>query len=279
MGAPRAAPRGAGRWALVLALLGKVLVLVLVQGLAPTAAMAGGFSVSPVRLFFGEKDRAVALRLSNESDQPLSLVTEVRAWSQDAQGQDRLEVSDDLIVSPAMLRIPPGREQVVRLILAAPRDPARQMTYRLFLREQIRAMPAADEGSTRSEASARSAEPPAVPIALALSLPVFITPPKARHDLQCAVEWPTTSEPLAHCENRGRAHARLGRLDLLEGPALLARHEGSVYLLPGVRVAVKLAAERLVDKGGPRVLRALLDDQESRQWVVPEADEARSPLR
>lgn len=227
--------------------------------LTPAPAGAGGFSVAPVRLFFGEKDRAVAVRLGNEGASELVLRADVQAWSQDGEGRDRLEPSDDLVVSPAVLRIRPRAEQVVRLILVSPRDPARQMSYRLFLREQVAAAPAPETEATR------------LPIALTLSLPVFVTPARARHALQCTLEDPWALLPTAVCENRGRAHARLGRIDLMDGTALVARHEGSLYLLPGTRLAVPLAAE----PNGPRrrggTLSALLDGGESLSWRVADA--------
>ena len=223
---------------------------------APGLAGASGFSVAPVRLFFGEKDRAVAVRLSNEGSTELVLHADVQAWSQDGQGRDRLEPSDDLVVSPTVLRIKPRAEQVVRLILVTPRDPARQMSYRLFLREQLPTAALQGTGAAR------------LPITLTLSLPVFITPARARHALQCELAGTEASAPTAVCENPGRAHARLGRIDLLDGTSLVARHEGSVYLLPGTRLSIPLT----VDQGTPglrgRTLSALLDGGEALSWRV-----------
>lgn len=114
-----------------------LLALIVVANLlaaAPNVTHAGGFSVAPVRLFFSERDRAVALKLSNESDEEVLLHTDLQTWTQDAEGKDQLEPSDDLVISPPVLRIKPRSEQVVRLIMAVPRDLSRQMTYRLFLR-------------------------------------------------------------------------------------------------------------------------------------------------
>lgn len=223
---------------------------------APGLAGAGGFSVAPVRLFFGEKDRAVAVRLSNEGSAELVLHADVQAWSQDGQGRDRLEPSDDLVVSPTVLRIRPRAEQVVRLILVTPRDPARQMSYRLFLREQF-------PGTAAQETEAAR-----LPITLTLSLPVFITPARARHALQCGLAAPEVMPPTAVCENRGRAHARLGRIDLRNGDALVARHEGSLYLLPGARLSIPLASDPGVPGARGVMLSALLDGGESLSWRV-----------
>ena len=226
------------------------------------AGAAGGFSVAPVRLFFGEKDRALAVRLSNESATELVLHADVQAWSQDEQGRDRLEPSDDLVVSPTVLRIRPRAEQVVRLILVTPRYPARQMSYRLFLREQPPAKAAQETDAAR------------LPITLTLSLPVFITPARARHALECGLADPEATPPVAVCENRGRAHARLGRLDLLDGSALVARHEGSLYLLPGTRLSIPLVADPRAPAARGGTLSALLDGGESLSWRVAASPQA-----
>lgn len=223
---------------------------------APGLAGASGFSVAPVRLFFGEKDRAVAVRLSNEGSTERVLHADVQAWSQDGQGRDRLEPSDDLVVSPTVLRIRPHAEQVVRLILVTPRDAARQMSYRLFLREQPPA------------AALQGTEGARLPITLTLSLPVFITPARARHALQCQLAGTEAATPTAVCENPGRAHARLGRIDLLDGPSLVARHEGSLYLLPGTRLSIPLAVDQGTSGLRGRTLSALLDGGESLSWGV-----------
>ena len=254
--------------------------LLLALGGAPGPAEAGGFSVAPVRLFFGERDRAVAVRLSNEADQELVLRADLQAWSQDEQGHDRLEPSDDLIVSPPMMRVPARGEQTVRVLLAVPRDASRQMSYRLILREEVSAVDAAAPETAR------------LPIALALSLPLFITPRGASHGLQCELGPIHRSTTTVLCENHGTAHARLGRLDLLDGGIPVARHEGSVYLLPGSRRVIELAREgrsgelghagdrgadvaRSADPARPidgaqsgQTLRALLDGQELRVWPV-----------
>jgi fimbrial chaperone protein len=221
-----------------------------------TLAQAGGFSVAPVRLFFGDKDRAVAVRLTNQADEVLTLHTDVRAWTQDAQGGDRLEPSDDLIVSPPVLRIAPRAEQVVRLILAAPRDPTRQTAYRLILREQLPPLPADRPGAQ-------------IPIALALSLPVFITPGSARPALQCTLSASAGGPAAAVCENAGTGFVRLGRVELLEGGTTLARHDGGFYLLPGTRRVLPLQADAAAGARRATVLRAQLESGETRQWTVP----------
>lgn len=231
---------------------GRVLAALLLA-VAPALCPAGGFAVSPVRLFFEERDRALALRLSNEGDAEIRLQAELHAWSQDAQGRDRLEPSDDLVVSPTLIRVRPRSEQVVRLILAVPREPNRQMTYRLLIRED------------------RAAAPPTaavVPISLVLSLPVFVTPASARPALACELEPVDSQRRVATCRNSGTAHARVGRMDLLDGSDLIGRFEGSVYVLPGSQVRIPLAVDASSAARAGQLLRALTDGEQQLTWKI-----------
>lgn len=181
-------------------------------------SLAGAFSVSPVRVFLEPRDRAAALTLFNGADAEVVLQADVMRWSQDADGQDRLEPSDDLLVSPPILKLPPRSRQTVRLARLVAPDPQRQQTYRLLLREVPDLRPAPDPGAS-------------LPITLVLSIPVFIGAPAAQHDVHCELH--ASQPPQVACRNHGRAHAQLRELRLLQGGRTFARFDGAVYLLPG----------------------------------------------
>ena len=100
-----------------------------------TVCSAGAFSVSPVRLYFEPRDRAVAVTLENESDSSIALQADIHSWTQDETGVDKLELTEDMIVSPPSLRLAPHSKQVVRLAMLTQRDLSRQMIYRLVVRE------------------------------------------------------------------------------------------------------------------------------------------------
>lgn len=195
-------------------------------GLASGVSQAGAFSVSPVRLTFEARDRAVALTLTNDGDAEVALQADLFRWEQDAQGKDQLTLTEDLIVAPPSLKMAPRSQQVVRLALLGARDPARQLTYRLVVRE----IP---------EATASTDSAVQLPIALVLSMPVFITPTGAQRLLECsrvAASKVSTLEPAAmvvSCRNQGQAHAQLRRLELKQSGAVRAIVEGSSYLLSG----------------------------------------------
>jgi fimbrial chaperone protein len=217
---------------------------------------AGAFSVTPVRLFFEPRDRAVAVTLANEGDTEIALQADVLQWQQDAAGLDQLTLSDDLIVSPPSLKLAPRSRQVIRLALLVPRDPSRQMTYRLLVRE-IPPTPT----NTRQGVQ--------LPIALVLNMPVFVTPPVAKRKLECDIG-PVPTVPLeVRCQNTGSAYSQLNSLELSRSGQRLAGFEGSTYLLPGARktIAIK-SADNLLAAPGPAELVLRFDDLQTQRLTV-----------
>jgi fimbrial chaperone protein len=196
---------------------------------------AGAFSVTPVRLFFEPKDKAVAMTLMNESDEEIVLQADVYQWTQDALGEDKIEQTEDLIVSPPSLRLPPHSKQVIRLGLLVPRDKTRQMTYRLLVRE-------IPEAEKRKDAILQ------LPIALVLNMPVFITPSGALGKLECG--WQAGSSSF-YCVNTGTAYAQVRSAELRRGGNLLAKTANSTYILPGARRSLTLQelANRSLEPG------------------------------
>src|SRR5262245_15618685 len=134
------------------------------------AAVAGSFNVSPVRVELSAKDRTQALTVRNQGDQPSVVQVQLFAWSQDA-GQDILQPTTDVLVSPPVFTVQPGQSQLLRIALRGVADPARQLSYRAILQEVPQQ---AREGG------------PALQVALKISLPVFVEPPV---DAAPALEW------------------------------------------------------------------------------------------
>jgi fimbrial chaperone protein len=71
-----------------------------------------------------------------------------------------------------------------------------------------------------------------LPIALVLSLPVFITPPGARHAIECK-QAEGQESGVIRCLNQGSAHAQVRRLELKQAGQIRASTQTSAYLLSG----------------------------------------------
>lgn len=239
-----------------------LLSLTLFTATAQISAYAGVFAVTPVRIYMAPKDRAVAITITNEGDSEIALQSDIFAWSQKPDGSDELVLTEDMILSPPILKLPPKARQVVRLALLVPRDASRQMTYRMVMREV-------------PEALAANKNVVEVPIALALSMPVFVTPSVAKAEVTCEVsrQASRTDEKMdartlqAFCSNSGTAYAQVREVVLKRDGQQLARFEGGSYILPRARKAITLKATQAVAAGAAEML-VTFDDNRQQTFAV-----------
>jgi fimbrial chaperone protein len=122
-------------------------------------ANAGQMSVYPLRVEFGPGKAGEALTIRNVGTTPLIVQPTVMKWSQE-NGIDKFEATKEVLVAPALVEIPPGETQIVRLALRRTADPSGQLTYRVFLRE----VPGAEKKTGTQ-----------ITILLNVSLPVFVS--------------------------------------------------------------------------------------------------------
>ncbi|MGY8905495.1 MAG: fimbrial biogenesis chaperone [Burkholderiales bacterium] len=229
------------------------LALACAIGSAMPPVLAGVFSVTPVRIFMTLKDRAVAVTIVNEGDTEVALQADINAWTQKPDGTDELVLTEDMILSPPIIKLAPKARQVVRLALLKPADASRQLTYRMIVREVPEAI--------KSDATLQ------VPIALALSMPVFITPPIAKREVSCGFDTKEPQNPQAVCSNSGTAYAQVREITLQRGTERLARFEGGSYLLPGTKKTIALKAAATLASGSAELL-VLFDDGKSQTFAV-----------
>jgi fimbrial chaperone protein len=192
-------------------------------------AQAGAFSISPVRIHMNPRERVVAVSITNEGETEVALQADLYTWSQSEDGTDALQPTEDLILAPPIIRLAPKARQVVRLALLKPADLDRQMTYRLIAREVPELTQPKDQTLQ-------------VPITLALSMPVFITPPKALRRVECEVQRADARALGARCVNLGNAYAQVRGVVFRRDDQELARFEGGIYILPGARKVVRVDA-------------------------------------
>ncbi len=228
----------------------------LATALPAMPVFAGSFSVTPVRIYMTPRDRAVAITITNEGDTPVALQADLNTWSQKPDGTDELVLTDDMILSPPIIRLGPKARQVVRLALLKPADASRQLTYRLIVREVPEAT--APKGNTIE-----------VPIALALSMPVFITPPPAKREMDCQVGRADGALAVT-CANTGTAYAQIQEILVLRGDsnsAPLARFEGGAYILPGARKSIGVTPAQAISPG-EATLKVKFDDGKEQSFAV-----------
>jgi fimbrial chaperone protein len=183
-------------------------------------ASAGSFTISPLRMELSQQATTAALTVRNEDAAPVIVQAEAFAWSQ-ASGEDKLEPTKDLLVSPAVFTLPPKGAQLVRVALRRPADPRRELSYRLILLE---VPPQASPDFT------------GLTVSLKLSMPVFVT---ATAPAPAELAWSATRNPggqlLLHATNDGETHARILSFSLAPttGAAEPLQQSVAAYVLPG----------------------------------------------
>lgn len=234
--------------------LAKVLLVLLASNLS-IPVLAGPFSVTPVRIFITPKDKAVAVTITNEGDDELVMQADVYTWKQKPDGEDDLTLTEDLLLSPPIIKLAGKSRQVVRLARLHPLQQAQQLTYRMIVREIPEAKP--------SKANLQ------LQIAIAFSLPVFITPPKVKYKLDCTVERTATDTVRAACENTGNAYAQLIDLNLTSPDGdKLARRDTGGYILPTIKRSFDIKSSTNRIPGGKAKLTVRLDDGSNQTFDV-----------
>ncbi len=149
-----------------------VLVLAGLGHLAqPGPAGALDLSVSPVRMQLAPRQKSAMLRVGNPNTEPITVQVKVFAWSQTADGLDRLEPTADLLVFPQMVTVKPGAERNIRVgTLQSARHA--EVVFRLLLEPLLTPKAAAAVDETRGTRSAQTT------IITRTSLPVFVLPAK-----------------------------------------------------------------------------------------------------
>lgn len=208
---------------------------------------AAEFSISPVRIYMGPRDRAVAITITNESDQEVVMQADLYSWKQKPGGEDDLALTEDLILSPPIIKLAGRSRQVVRLARLTPPPAGREQTYRMIVREVPEARPSDKQVQLQ--------------VALAFSLPVFITPPGAKRAVDCDAERIAADALRVACRNSGSAYALLRTVEVLSDTGeKLAVRDTAGYVLPDIRRAFEVRSATGKIPGGKVKLRVTFDD-------------------
>lgn len=190
------------------------------------SAIGQALSVVPVNVFLSPGQKATSLTVINQGNSETAIQIRPYAWSQQ-DNDDKLTASDAVVVSPPLVRIAPGANQVIRLILRdAPQG--REATYRILI-DQI----------------PPPAEPGIVHMVLRLSIPIFAKPTvKAFADVQFHLERDGGQIYLV-ASNPGLLHEAIRNIELKtsDGRKLKPGSSASPYVLSGVTRRWQIAAQ------------------------------------
>lgn len=175
--------------------------------------------------------RAGRLVLANSGDAPIATQIRVYAWRQDG-GEDVLEPSGNLVVSPAIVEIPAGGEQLVRVVRTDGSAITQEQAYRVVV-DELPGDPAGDSST--------------VQVRMRFLIPVFVrTADPAPASLACRLEPDALS-----CSNPGGRAAQLGATYLVQEAQRIEITSGLLgYVLAGSMRRFAIDPKTL-DKAGP----------------------------
>ena len=193
-------------------------IILLVMG--ASVASAASLGVSPVRVTLSESQSMGAITVRNDGTEPATLQMEMLNWSQ-AEGQDVLTPTRELLANPPIFTVPAGGSQLVRVGLRRAPDGQRELTYRIVL-EELPPPPSPDFNGTR--------------MLMRISLPVFVLP---KIDAKPVLLWQATHTPQGALKisltNNGNAHIQIAnfKLSLHGSQQPWVTKESAEYVLPG----------------------------------------------
>jgi fimbrial chaperone protein len=202
-------------------------VLAIAALAATGTAAASTVSISPVRLELSSAKSTAVLVVRGQDDAPVVLQVRPVAWSQ-RSGEDQLDDTQEILVSPPLFTLAPRGEQILRVALRRSPDPSRELDYRLVFDEVLPAKPAGFTG---------------LRVALRITLPVFVAAQtRTAPELTWRHGWLADGSLRLEAQNHGSAHIQIRDLDvqITDRPQTTLHTDSARYLLPGARAKWQL---------------------------------------
>ena len=220
-----------GRAQLFFLLSSRILLLATLSAVA-ASALAGSFSVNPVRVELSAQRSSTVLQVENTGNSEVTVEARTFAWGQ-PEGKDQLSATREVIVTPQVFRLKAGATQLLRIGALRKPDQSNELPYRLVL-EEIPPPPAPDVKGLQ--------------VALRISIPVFLRPAvEAKDKIDVAIRSENDRQLRLIFANSGNASAALSNLSVSEEESpdeLIAAHGGVTYVLAGQRRELILDSKR-----------------------------------
>ncbi|MDO8838567.1 MAG: fimbria/pilus periplasmic chaperone [Parvibaculum sp.] len=186
--------------------------------------------VSPIRIALPVERPMATLHLHNHGERETTVHLDAMRWRQE-NGEDIYEPDDTLLVTPPIVHLPAGEEQLVRIGLSEPKTGATTgAAYRVFIREVPRE---------------ESFDAATVRVVLQIGVPVFVLP---AHHAHAKVDWRIVRRSgglfSIEAQNVGDVHVQITNIGVRKvgGTTAAADLNTMRYVLPGSTVSWPLDA-------------------------------------
>ncbi|WP_422568353.1 molecular chaperone [Buttiauxella gaviniae] len=189
--------------------------------------VASGLQVSPVTLTLQSIQNADGIWLMNQGEETINAQVRVYSWNQQSY-EDQLNSSQNLVISPPMLKLAPGEKQLIRVIHMGPASNTVEEAYRLSINE----LPPAELQKNK------------IQFVLHYSVPVFIQP-KGASEHSAKLQWGIQrigGEAFLEVSNQGNSHAQLSGASYINTQGRRKEITQGLlgYVLPGATMRWKL---------------------------------------
>lgn len=205
-----------------------VCYLALLVSAAP--CLAGGITVSPLRIDFSAERNVAVITVSNAGSELLHVEAEAMVWPADAAGQS----VGDITINPPMLSLAPGAKAIVRIGLTRRLANDVERAYRIYFTELPKPL---------------GTEAVGLGVRLRVGVPIFVgaAQPQPR-----PLQWSAQrdgDDVLLTAHNPGNVHQRVTQLASRQDSAMVAAVQGLPYVLPSGTASFRLPAKAVQDGG------------------------------
>jgi len=201
-----------------------LLVAIVALLLAPHAAAASNFTVTPTEVNLSASATSALVTLRNGSRLPLRFEITLVAWSEDEHGKMALSPSSDVTFFPKLVELAGGASRNIRIGINAGMARDVEQTFRLFVEE----LP---------DQSAPAAAANAVALRTKIGIPVFVRPAKPSRTAVIDGVSVENGKVLARVRNTGNLHISVDTISVKgtggSAASTFTKEGPGWYVLPG----------------------------------------------
>jgi fimbrial chaperone protein len=191
--------------------------------LAPSAAIASNFTVTPTEVNLSTSATSALITLRNGGTAPLRFEVTVFSWSEDEHGKMTLNPSSDVTFFPKLIELAAGASRNIRIGINAGTARDVEQSFRLFV----------EELPNQSAPAAANA----VALRTKIGVPVFVRPAKPSRTAVIDGVSVENGKVLARVRNTGNLHISVDTISVKgtggAGAATFTKEGPGWYVLPG----------------------------------------------